>query len=317
MIAPSLSIIMSVYQPTFQYLEKTIVSVLEQSMGDFEFIIIQDDDLDVTRAMLDEWQKKDARIVLIENKCNLGLISSLNKGLDASNADLVARIDVGDWWDIQKLEMQKKLFDADETLVLCGTSMHVMDEVGNKITTLHVAQTNEAISALLMCAKNPLYHPSIMFRKTALRYNKNALYCEDYELWCRYSMLGKLCNIDQPLTYYQVDSNSITHAKRALMIRNTTNVYCAFMKALHVNDMSFINKGLVTSKVVYEQSFFEKCSNKWYAKATYCAWQKHTICMLWYGALALALNPNLLIQKLKRFTCKQKFKKNCHENHPS
>ena len=314
---PTLSIIMSVYRPLPQHLDKTIVSVLEQSMGDFEFIIIQDDDLVATRTMLLSWQSKDARIVLIENKCNLGLISSLNKGLDASNADLIARIDVGDWWDVQKLEMQKKLFDADENLALCGSAMHVVDEVGRSITTLYVAQIDEAIRELLMEAKNPFFHPSVMFRKTVLRYNENALYCEDYELWCRYSMLGKMRNINQPLTYYQVESSSITQSKRALMIRATTNVYCAFRKALHVNDVSFINQGLLTSKVQSEQSSFEQWSNHWYARAIFSAWKRHTMRKLGYFLLAIVFNPDLITQKLKRLTCKQKFKKIIHENHPS
>ncbi|MDD2384955.1 MAG: glycosyltransferase [Sulfurospirillaceae bacterium] len=317
MIASSLSIIMSVYHPKLEHLDKTIVSVLEQSMCDFEFIIIQDDDLEMTRSILLAWQKKDVRIKLIENRCNLGLITSLNKGLDASKADLIARIDVGDWWDVQKLEMQKNLFDTDENLVLCGSEMYIVNEVGKSITTLHVAQTDEAIRELLMEAKNPFFHPSVMFRKTVLRYNKKALYCEDYELWCRYSMLGKMSNINQPLTYYQVDSGSITQSKRALMILNTTNAYCAFMKSLYDQDVSFINKGLVLSTVDYEQSFFEKISNSMYSRAVFSEWSHHTICKLSYFLLAIVFNPTLIIQKLKRFTCKQKFKKTTHENHPS
>lgn len=314
---PLLSVIMSVYHPLQKDLDKTIASVLEQSMPDFEFIIIQDDDLVETRMMLEKWQKQDARIKLIENKCNLGLITSLNKGLDASQTDLIARIDVGDWWTFDKLEKQKKLFDADEHLVLCGTQMNVVDEIEKSVAIFDVASTNESIHQLLRDAKNPFYHPSVMFRKTALRYNENALYCEDYELWCRYSRLGIMANINQPLCHYLMNSNSITQAKRAVMIRNTTRVYCAFMKALHVKDFSFIYQGLSVAKIPHKEGFFENSSNRWYAKATSFAWRAQHIRKTCCFVVALVLNPSLIFEKLKRLTCKHKYKKTYDENHPS
>jgi len=303
MNTPILSIIMSVYKPLAFDLKETMLSVLSQTFKDFEFILIKDDALPETLQLLTLWKEIDSRINIIDNLENMGLISSLNKGLDSAKGSLIARIDVGDWWESNKLQRQSQLFDTDSELYLCGTSVELVYEKHNFLDTLSVPITHEEIVSWLLHAKNPFAHPSVMFRKTALRYNPKALYCEDFELWCRYSRLGKMANINEPLTHYVIDTIGVTNQKRSLMIENMTRTYCAFLEALRQNDTSFICDGLpIISKT--KISALQVKSNQWYSKAISSSLHHKKIQSIIYFLVAILLNPALVWNRFKRTYCK-------------
>jgi len=152
-------------------------------------------------------------------------------------------------------------------------------------------------------AKNPFAHPSVMFRKTALRYNPNALYCEDFELWCRYSKLGKMANINESLTHYVLDTSGVTNQKRSLMIENMTRVYCSFLEAIRQNDTSFIRDGLAISSNT-ALSYCQTISNRWYSKAILASIRHHKLQSSIYFLFAVFFNPALVWNRLKRVYCK-------------
>lgn len=302
---PLVSILLSAYKPSSYALETTLRSILRQSFLDFELIIIKDDERSETLELLKSWEQKDSRIKIIDNHINMGLIASLNRGLDSALGSLIARIDVGDWWESDKLQRQSQLFDTHSELYLCGTTLELVDEKHNFLDMLGVPISHEEIASWLLHAKNPFAHPSVMFRKTALRYNPKALYCEDFELWCRYSQIGTMTNIDQPLTHYVIDTSGITTQKRFLMIENTTRTYCAFLEALSQHDTSFIHEGL-SIEAQRTLSVLHIKSNQWYSKATLASLDHQKIKSSCYFLLAILSNPALIWNKLKRIYCKLK-----------
>lgn len=300
---PLVSILLSAYKPSSYALETTIRSVLNQTLSSFEFIIIKDDDLPETLLLLNKWQQRDSRIKIIDNTVNIGLIASLNRGLESAVGSLIARIDVGDWWESDKLQRQSQLFDTDSELYLCGTALELVDEHYNPIGFKNAPASHEEIASWLLHAKNPFAHPSVMFRKTALRYNPKALYCEDFELWCRYSQLGKMANIDELLTHYVIDTSGVTNQKRSLMIGNMTKAYCAFVEALRQNDTSFIRDGLpIISKT--KVSALQVKSNQWYSKAISSSLHHKKIQSIIYFLVAIFFNPALVWNRFKRIYCK-------------
>ena len=71
---------MSVYNGE-RFLRKSIESILNQTFEHFEFIIINDGSNDDSLNIIKKYQKNDKRITLINNKKNIGLSKSLNKGI--------------------------------------------------------------------------------------------------------------------------------------------------------------------------------------------------------------------------------------------
>lgn len=84
---------MSVYNNE-KYLDESVKSILEQSYKNFEFIIIDDASTDNSKNMILSYN--DRRIKFYENKKNIGLTKSLNKGLNIAQGKYVVRQDADD-----------------------------------------------------------------------------------------------------------------------------------------------------------------------------------------------------------------------------
>ena len=89
-----LSIIMPVYN-TGAYLEPTVSSVLAQTYGDFELIMVDDGSTDGSGALCDTLALKDRRIRVIHKK-NGGVASARNAGLDGAAGDYIGWVDSDD-----------------------------------------------------------------------------------------------------------------------------------------------------------------------------------------------------------------------------
>ena len=72
-MAPKVSVLMSVYNGE-TYLRQAIESILNQTFGDFEFIIVDDGSTDQSLGILEAWAERDSRIRILRNDSNLGLI---------------------------------------------------------------------------------------------------------------------------------------------------------------------------------------------------------------------------------------------------
>ena len=90
---PAISVVMPLYNGE-KYLKEAINSILEQTYSDFELLLIDDASSDRTEEIIRSY--KDDRIVYIKNEQNLGLIKTLNKGLDLAKGEFIARMDQDD-----------------------------------------------------------------------------------------------------------------------------------------------------------------------------------------------------------------------------
>ena len=75
-----LSVVMAVRNGE-PYLREAIGSVLAQSVSDFEFLIVDDASTDNTAAILDRVQRRDSRVRVWRNDCQLGPYPSVNRAL--------------------------------------------------------------------------------------------------------------------------------------------------------------------------------------------------------------------------------------------
>ena len=92
-----ISIIIPVYK-TEPYLRKCLDSVCGQTYRDLEIIVVNDGSPDNSKAVLDEYQRRDSRIRVIDQK-NAGLSSARNSGLAAASGDYILFLDSDDWMD--------------------------------------------------------------------------------------------------------------------------------------------------------------------------------------------------------------------------
>ena len=91
-----ISIIVSAYN-TEKYIEKCILSLLNQKYENIEIIIINDNSKDKTWDVIKNIAKDNNKIVAINNKENHGLSYNRNMGLKKSTGDYIGFIDSDDY----------------------------------------------------------------------------------------------------------------------------------------------------------------------------------------------------------------------------
>src|SRR5438105_464155 len=140
---PQVSIVMSVYngQP---FLEETVKSILSQTFTDYEFVIIDDSSVDDTWEVLTRYADHDQRLVLRRNERNMGVVLSLNRGLDLAKGKFIVRQDADDISLPQRIEKQVNYLEAHPECGLVGTDLQFVDINGVPLDhNSHVVFQNE------------------------------------------------------------------------------------------------------------------------------------------------------------------------------
>lgn len=208
-----ISVIMSVYNEVPEYLDTAINSILNQTYGNFEFIILNDGSNDDIVKKLEHAAEKDNRIKLIHNEEQMGLTKSLNKGLNIAKGDFIARMDSDDFSVPTRFEHQLAFFEKHADIDIIGTGV-VSFGAKNIFMSPCNGMENDEIRAELFFTSG-LCHPSVMIRKAFLdknnlTYDGNVKKGQDYDMWERCSKFGKLAVMDEVLLFYRIHDKQIT-----------------------------------------------------------------------------------------------------------
>lgn len=200
-----------------QYIGQAIESVLNQTFSDFEFIIIDDGSTDHSLEIIDSFVKQDPKIKIFKNEKNLGLQKSLNRGIEKSHGEFIARIDHDDiWCDKDKLKKQIEFLEKNPDYALVGTGVLCIDLEGKIINSIQHKNTDQEIRNHMLLL-NQFAHPSVLIRKEALSEvglypedKKHRNFAEDYELWLRIGKKFKFANLPDYSIKYRLNPNGIT-----------------------------------------------------------------------------------------------------------
>lgn len=210
------SVIMSVYNSE-KYLKESIESILNQTYKDIEFIIINDGSEDNSLKIINSYN--DKRIKIVNNYRNIGLISSLNKGIDIAKGKYIARMDSDDISAPNRLDIQVRYLERHEEISMVSSGVIMFSNRFPFIKKIiSVEKSNEELKCELIF-KNRIFHPTVMFRKSVIisnnyKYNKSFEMCEDFGLWQLLSFHNKISVINDCLLKYRMESNSITSNSR-------------------------------------------------------------------------------------------------------
>lgn len=191
-----------------KYLSQSINSILSQTFTDFDFLIVDDCSTDSSWDILSAYS--DPRIKLIKNISNLGLAGALNKGLEISQSQYIARMDCDDISHPKRLDKQVAFMESHSDLAVCGTWVKAIGVKKNDIWKYPVNHDDIHCALLFNSA---LAHPSVMIRKSiidkfCIRYDQSLRKSQDYDLWVRLCKSGqKLTNIPEVLLNYRCDVN--------------------------------------------------------------------------------------------------------------
>lgn len=211
---PLVSVVMATYNDA-EFIEDSILSVLKQDFGDFEFIIINDGSTDKTPDIIAKLAKNDNRIIVVNQK-NQGLVKSLNNGIALAKGKYIARIDGDDQWLPHKLATQVKLMQENSNLVLISGGIELIDQ-NSMPFQIHLTSNKNCDIRRIMTITNPLVHSSFFFKKdAALKYGgyPDACPAEDYALASKMLDDGEFYIIPYPIIRYRVNPEGISQKNR-------------------------------------------------------------------------------------------------------
>ncbi|MFM5906562.1 MAG: glycosyltransferase [Novosphingobium sp.] len=200
------------------WLGAAIESVLAQTFGDFEFLILDDGSRDASADVVRAFAARDARVQLISRE-NRGLVASLNELLGRARAPLVARMDADDLCHPERFARQVAFLRANPDHGVVGTGEEFIDSRGVlRSASGDIPCRHEDIVAAFAAGGVPLSHPTVMFRRDLVRavggYRAAFRHCEDLDLWLRLAGSTRLANLPEPLLRYRRHGNqvSVRHA---------------------------------------------------------------------------------------------------------
>jgi glycosyltransferase involved in cell wall biosynthesis len=210
---PLISVVMATFNEPPVFIIQAVQSILNQTLSDFELLLIDDSTNTDTITAIDALIRSDSRIRLIRGKERFGFVKALNIGLRQARGKYIARMDGDDISLPNRFELQVDFLKKNPDISVVGGFIDIINK-GGKVTSHRNYATSFSKVILFALVRNPLLHPTVMFRKEVLEkgfyYDETFLKAEDLELWLRLINNGyKISNVPDTVLSYRVDGNFV------------------------------------------------------------------------------------------------------------
>lgn len=192
MNAPRTSVLLPV-RDGGAWLHAAVASVLAQTDGDLELLLVDDHSRDGAAAAL---AGIDPRLRLLHSP-GRGIVAALNHGLALARGEWIARMDADDLCTPDRLAVQLAHAAAHPRLDIIGSLVDLLDTAPDSGLWRYIAWSNRlsepADIARELFVESPLVHPTVLLRRDLLRRLggwRDGDFPEDYELWLRAAAAG-------------------------------------------------------------------------------------------------------------------------------
>lgn len=213
---PMVSVIVPVYNAE-KYLQRCIDSILSQTYGNFELLLIDDGSTDGSHGICCQNAVRDCRVKVICQE-NCGVSAARNHGLEEAAGNYLCFVDSDDWIDHCHIEkLVSKMEGCD-----CVCTGYTRGDAENRLENRRIDLLNIQGTELDSFFANGFIHPcwNKMFRKTIIEENKirfdtdiqiseDSLFCLEYLRHARTLMLVDACTY-----HYWYDANEVSLSKK-------------------------------------------------------------------------------------------------------
>jgi glycosyltransferase involved in cell wall biosynthesis len=203
-----------------KYLEGAIDSILNQTLEDIEFIIVDDGSKDGTKKIIRSYSNK--KIKVIRNEENKGISDSRNRGIGEASGKYIACMDGDDISHPERLERQVNFLEENGHIGILGAKADFIDADGN-FTGRWSIPTEPDLIAWRLLFNSCIIGPSVMMRRKLIEdlggYEPWASQADDYELWTRAVQETRITTLPNTLYKLRRHSGSVTVSRREEQIR--------------------------------------------------------------------------------------------------
>ncbi len=171
----------------------------------------------------------------------MGIVFSLNAGLDLAKGKYIARMDADDLMLGDRLARQASFLSHHKDYGMVGSWYHTIDASGSVLHSRQVPDSHEELRMLLLF-RNQFAHSSVMMRTEIarkLRYNPKYEYCEDHDLWFRISEETKVANLTDFHLAYRWHTENSCHVHQNELKANVLSLLSRELDKIQVQHSTF------------------------------------------------------------------------------
>jgi len=241
------SLLMSIYEKeNANFFNSCMNSIIKQTHPPSEIILVKDGPLSKElEKIIAKWQNKlGGKLKIIALDRNVGLGYSLQHGLLNCTNEIVARIDTDDICREDRFEKQIKFLDNNPDIDVVGCWVAEFENNINNIISIRKVPISYNKIKKYARFRNPLNHPSVVFRKHAI------LICggyqpfralEDYYLWIRMLLKGRrFANLPEALLLFRLDKYTFDRRGGLKYLFTEIKLQKFFLKVNFINLPIFI-----------------------------------------------------------------------------
>jgi glycosyltransferase involved in cell wall biosynthesis len=221
---PLVSVIVPSYNHE-KYILEALESVIQQTYGNIELIVIDDGSTDSTKNLIGQFIASNERFnITFRAKENEGVCKALNLGLDLASGDYVAFLASDDVWQLEKIEKQVDFMEKNTDLGLgfsdaffiierCISSQKWSDykpQIAKYF--LNGIQRKNMYESLFVDTIIPAL--TVILRSSAVKavggFDEDLIY-EDDDMWLRIAQKFPIGYLDEPLAFYRRHDSNISN----------------------------------------------------------------------------------------------------------
>jgi len=220
--APTVSLIVNVYNEDPGHLIEAIESVRAQTVPVFEILVIED-------GARRNYETVYARFpeLRVVRQANQGLAAARNTGLRAADGDYIAFLDGDDRMAPRSLAINLARLRAHEDAVMSYGAYRIIESDGRERSDVHLRALGEDQYVGMLEGNCIGMHATVLYRRAALLaaggFDSRFRACEDYELYLRLARQGRILHGPEVIADYRYHGANMS-GDRVMMLNTSLRV---------------------------------------------------------------------------------------------
>lgn len=195
--------VMIVVMGAAEHLEEALVSLLRQTLQDFEIIIVSGGLHEPAQRMLDRYCTEYAHIKLFPQE-KPGIAAARTQAMNLASGKYCAVNDADDISLPHRLENQVNFLETNPEVDLCGAWIQTIGAGPSQIRRLPISDAEIRSQMMFIC---PFAHSTVMWRRESVANNGQQYELEsseDYDLWAKLLPHLNFANLPEVLVHYRL-----------------------------------------------------------------------------------------------------------------
>ena len=263
-----------------RFIDRCIQSLVQQTYGNLEIIVIDDGSTDCTSEVIKKYKKKDSRIIALSTD-HLGPNMARSRGVNVANGDYIMFVDADDYLEVNAVEILIDKFCHTDVNIIRFNSVY--RDSGKKVSPIpmqgrkqKIIMQNKIEEFLLTSIKlNALWSQIYKsdFLKGVEAFGYDISFGEDFLVNLEvYQKIDKMLILDDVLYHYCDNSKSITNTVcEEKIIKNVqdrifvSNIASQYVSK-NIKNVDFRNKAFYSQLRMLRHSFIDLCKIEKYTK---------------------------------------------------